>query len=202
MRVAFLHIAKSFVTELPVSRFTGQICSIPMKEKKINEKPIQPTEVFLASALHAPAEGQGFQLTRQFSGATRQAGAKVCKIAFYRCLLPPQRPCAVAAAEPLQLYHGLPTQASVLHTLLPTYLHPTSISATPFPKHFQDRRVSLELCLSLLITVYFLKEMPHFGCHPHNGKMLLLLFLSPGTFFWLVFFLRVQSSISLNPLQY
>lgn len=34
MRVAFLRIAESCVTKLPVSRFTGQICFIPMMGKK------------------------------------------------------------------------------------------------------------------------------------------------------------------------
>lgn len=80
-RVTFLHIAKSCVTELPVSRFTGQIFSIPMKDKRQTPlskkpqtpspcppKPNQPSEVFLASALHAPNEGQGFWLARQLSG--------------------------------------------------------------------------------------------------------------------------------------
>ena len=45
------------------------------------KKEIQPAEAFLPSALHAP-DGEGCQLTSQFSGATRQAGPEACKIAF------------------------------------------------------------------------------------------------------------------------
>lgn len=45
----------------------------------------------------------------------KKAGPKVCKIAFYKCLLQQQLPHAVAAAELLQLYHGLPTQVCYTH---------------------------------------------------------------------------------------